>query len=93
MLIKSGLLVYNKNLIGLLLVPDKYGVAWHLISKFPCRWRTVCKILQPMGSKGRYLKKCRFKLCQSWKNSLLFLICFIMDLIHSTQMAYVCENS
>jgi hypothetical protein len=69
MLIKSGLLVYNKHLIGLLLVPDKYGVAWHLISKFPCRWRTVCKILQPMGSKGCCLKKCLFKLLNVMKNN------------------------
>ncbi len=22
------------------------------------RWRTICRVLQPMGSKGRYLKKC-----------------------------------
>jgi hypothetical protein len=22
------------------------------------RWRKICTILQPMGSKGRYLKKC-----------------------------------
>jgi hypothetical protein len=30
----------------------------YILAVFLKRWRKICTILQPMGSKGQYLKKC-----------------------------------
>jgi len=30
---------------------------WHCIGRFAPAWRKICTILQPMGTKNRYLKK------------------------------------
>ncbi len=56
-----------------------------LLVSFPCRWRNVCKILQPMGSKGWCLKKCpnicwpiksqgKYSLKRTCRSNLVFAI-------------------
>ncbi len=44
------------HFIGLLPVPHK--VIGVLLVSFPCRWHTICKILQPIGRNCWFLKKC-----------------------------------
>ncbi len=64
---------------------------WRLICKFPCRWCTVRKVLQPMGSKNRCLKKCP-KPCWPIRSKVKATIYTSLTLLSHPSFAFTGRN-